>query len=846
MTLFYDIFIYPLEFLMGLVLKEALSITGSPLISLVILSFAVSLGSLPFYHIAETWQDREREIQKKLKPKIKELKSAYKGTALKSYISTLYRQNNYHPLMSIRTSFGLLIQIPFFFAAYHLLSNYIAFNGVETLLFKDLGTPDAMIVIAGFSINVLPFIMTLINLASAFVYAKKTTINESMQPYGMALLFLVVLYNSPSALLFYWTINSLIGLIKNIFYNKIYDNGIITTKNTAESGSKDWLKLYALVLVSISLLIFISSPMALLVSGSQEDIPGTFQSYFKFMLTGFTLSMALGTMLWKIIPEKTRAYWVIFLTVIFFSGTVSSFIFNPDYGEMAGFVFERSPQIQFLEIILSFVAVFSISAAVIYLYIKKKSQLLRSAAAVVLFSLILFTVYNGYLFYKTNDQSASKSESAIKKEFVFSKSGRNVIVIMLDRFIGGYVPDISEILPEMEDILDGFVWYPSALSPGSDTLSGKPCILGGWEYHGKTISETRRDTTLLEKMSESVRIMPYNFLQSGFDASIFDSKAGWLRGSDNKFIEEGTIKTIVGKHTNAWLKIKNLQGIKDDSDERIITYSIFRFSPSFLRTFFYENKKSKKNKKEYVHHDSFFVTFKETNKSLMNGSLREWSTFDLLPEISEALPNVKDQFLYFSTLLTHEPFITDIDLNISLSGHIRYPQGKYQQFNKDIKSLKHLYTDAAAIKMLGRWFEWMKENEVYDNSRIILVSDHGRNVFDPMFKKRKIPSSKKKNSPASWHILLMVKDFNSSGKMQTKNDFMSNCDVPYLAMENIVEGKNPYTGNAITIPENKMPYTLYKTKFRIKEQEKYDFAKTESFVINNGDIFDLSNWSLIE
>jgi len=92
----------------------------------------------------------------------------------------------------------------------------------------------------------------------------------------------------------------------------------------------------------------------------------------------------------------------------------------------------------------------------------------------------------------------------------------------------------------------------------------------------------------------------------------------------------------------------------------------------------------------------------------------------------------------------------------------------------------------------------------------------------------------------------MVKDFNSSGKMTIDNNFMSTCDVPYIAMNNIVEGQNPYTGKKITLPENKLPYTLYRTKFRIAEQGEYNFAITEGFVVKNRDIFNLKNWRRID
>jgi hypothetical protein len=75
---------------------------------------------------------------------------------------------------------------------------------------------------------------------------------------------------------------------------------------------------------------------------------------------------------------------------------------------------------------------------------------------------------------------------------------------------------------------------------------------------------------------------------------------------------------------------------------------------------------------------------------------------------------------------------------------------------------------------------------------------------------------------------------------------MSTCDVPYIAMKDIVEGENPYTGKKIAMPENKLPYTVYRTKFRIVEQEKYNFAVTESFLVENKNIFDLTNWRRID
>ena len=89
-------------------------IVKNPGLAIVGVSFAVSFLCLPLYVIAERWQETERQTQAKLKPGIDRIKKAFKGDEQYMILSTYYRQNHYHPMMALRSSFGLLIQIPFF------------------------------------------------------------------------------------------------------------------------------------------------------------------------------------------------------------------------------------------------------------------------------------------------------------------------------------------------------------------------------------------------------------------------------------------------------------------------------------------------------------------------------------------------------------------------------------------------------------------------------------------------------------------------------------------------------------------------------------------------------------
>ena len=197
----------------------------NPGLAIIGVSVGVTLFCLPLYAVAEKWQQRERDIQQKLKPKVDKIKKVFKGDEQYMILSTYYRQNNYHPIYALRSSFGLLIQIPFFIAAYNFLSHLQSLNGVSFLFIKDLGTPDGLIKIGNFSINFLPILMTLINCIAGAVYTKGLPVKEKLQLYGMALVFLVLLYTSPAGLVLYWTMNNVFSLVKNIYYKtkQFYD-----------------------------------------------------------------------------------------------------------------------------------------------------------------------------------------------------------------------------------------------------------------------------------------------------------------------------------------------------------------------------------------------------------------------------------------------------------------------------------------------------------------------------------------------------------------------------------------------------------------------------------------------
>ncbi len=230
----YKILIGPLELLFEIIYTFAYRLTFDPAASvydpglaIIALSIAVNLLVLPLYRRADAMQEEERDIQKRLKPGVDHIKKTFSGDERMMILQTYYRQNEYKPTYVLRGAVSLLLQIPFFIAAYNFLSNLILLRGASFGPIADLGSPDGLLRVGGYTLNALPVIMTLINIVSGVIYTRGHPLKTKLQLYGIALFFLIFLYNSPAGLVFYWTLNNLFSLLKNIFYKLRHSRQIL-------------------------------------------------------------------------------------------------------------------------------------------------------------------------------------------------------------------------------------------------------------------------------------------------------------------------------------------------------------------------------------------------------------------------------------------------------------------------------------------------------------------------------------------------------------------------------------------------------------------------------------------
>ena len=214
----------------------------------------------------------------------------------------------------------------------------------------------------------------------------------------------------------------------------------------------------------------------------------------------------------------------------------------------------------------------------------------------------------------------------------------------------------------------------------------------------------------------------------------------------------------------------------------MLYFSIFREVPICLREFVYY-------KGSYWNTDSDINDF----TTLIN----DYAPLDFLSDLTEVSETAGGTFASITNELTHTSFILQAPdyipvKNVTDSGN--------SAFSKD----GAYHTQMAAFKMLGRWFDYMKENNVYDNTRIIIVSDHGGASREDSFEKNdeldKKVSGSKYEGRGHYHCLMLYKDFNARGSLKTDSTFMTNADTPSLLLKGFgKEFVNPFTNNVIPL-----------------------------------------------
>ncbi|GHT78942.1 membrane protein [Spirochaetia bacterium] len=699
----------------------------------------------------------------------------------------------------------------------------------------------------------------------------------------MALIFLALLYNSPAGLVLYWTANNVFSLAKNILQKIPHSRKIVFAGLAAAIIAADVFLFFFHSgdlpnrLLAMALFTGLGALPLIPRLAKAICIPARFLPFRVFVLSAFALFLLLGLVIpsqliassvaeFSFIDSLTTPFPFILQTALQTAGILLwaatlYFLFSPlvkqtltlillivsvlalgcvffvseDFGFITNTLVFSDPKpfgADPLSAVISIALCVIIPAALLTLYIRKKQAVLHFLQAVMCIALVCVSVVHLTAIGRDFSIASAKKESGAGASFEpvyqFSKNENNVLLIMLDCVVGAYVPYVFEERPDLLDTFAPFTWYPNTVSFANHTLVGALPVYGGYEYTPKAVN-ARPDTTLLDKQKEAYLLLPAIFADAGFAATVTDPPFDNFQMSNlSIFAADPRIhaENINGKYTALWMQNHpeiNAISISDLLDKKLLRFSFFKASPLFMRSFIYD--------------DGEWLMLKDRSAGEITPEiLNDYALLDLLPDLTAVLDDGAAYTAIYSHLPHTATFLQPPDYT---------PAQTISNHGKSIlKDDSRYHMTIASFILLHKWFAFLKEHGVYDNTRIILVSDHGRGNTDypgniPL------PDGGKLQS---YNALLMVKDFDvkDGDALTVDTSFMTNADAALFAVQGI-DSANPFTGKVLE-PDKKNGVTITTIgALSTYRHSKYGYnIDADQWLHVHDTIFDPNNWEKAE
>ena len=230
--------------------------------------------------------------------------------------------------------------------------------------------------------------------------------------------------------------------------------------------------------------------------------------------------------------------------------------------------------------------------------------------------------------------------------------------------------------------------------------------------------------------------------------------------------------------------------------------------------------------------------------------MESYSVLENLSNIGSIVEEDVNTFLLMANDITHEPmllqgpnYVPSLKVDNTMyedSQPKRILDERVLKLENGIQVI-HYHANMAAMIQLGKWFDFLRKEGVYDNTRIILVSDHRSRLrsIDELILSNKACMS-------SFYPLLMIKDFGSQD-FTVSDEFMTNGDVPTMAVDGIIDNPvNPFTGKMISSDEKTAhnQYIIDSEDWEINVNNGNTFLPAKWYSVHDN-IWDKKNWKIV-
>ncbi|MGL4981456.1 MAG: YidC/Oxa1 family membrane protein insertase [Treponemataceae bacterium] len=529
-----------------------------------------------------------------------------------------------------------------------------------------------------------------------------------------------------------------------------------------------------------------------------ESILAICSKIFPFAIIGLTCICLLWQLSSTFIRNITT--FILFTVLIFFLTCL--FIFKGNYGTLDFTLLSNtnyffSPN-AFINDIFIF---FTVSIFFTTIFYFRLTQFVFSGLSILFISLSFLTFFN--ILVITNQDKAlqeqlNNDEKKIHDFFAYHPTKENIVYFIFDMFDSRDIPVVFDRNPELKEKFTGFTWYKNTTSIGENTVLSLPSIYGGYDYTPQNIN--KKNKSLRTEVNNAFTQLPNLFSKKGFSVALNYPDQGAFMGSNYFYSKIKDKKNVLLLNLNPKLSSFYKDFSSSNEQSKILKYhpfflsvSLFNIVPHFLRSYIYQN-------------GTWLGSAKSINTN--NTTYKDLAMLKMNTEFAN-INAEKQTFKFFYSMLSHFPW------NLKENELVTTDQEQLQ-----------LYTAEHIMKYLAEYIDWLKNNGIYDNTKIVIASDH-----DGIAEKiagYDFPL----NVPGKPFSILFFKDFNSIKSFDINTDPMTSADAYYLIKKDIFEQED------VPNKDIRQHLSSVHASFPRHPRKKYLYTTYEV----EGDMWDEKNW----
>ncbi|MGX2982696.1 sulfatase-like hydrolase/transferase, partial [Helicobacter sp. 23-1045] len=417
--------------------------------------------------------------------------------------------------------------------------------------------------------------------------------------------------------------------------------------------------------------------------------------------------------------------------------------------------------------------------------------------------------------------------------FSYSKTDKNIVVIVLDMFSGSHTPFIFTQFPHLKSALDGFTLFPNAISSGNATMQTMATLIGGEHY--AVYNMNKRAQNLAEQIDSAFISTANAFADGGFQTSLLPFVATNIQNIAPKFRSEVFAISASSRAFDEYyqrrenlLKKNIYRSVLGTQIALLLNFGLFKFAPEYpFRAKIYRDV------------DGWMVdSAKQRTLNAMSAISYSASFYAFTQNLR--VDSAKPTFKFIHSMITHYPLARyfdgrSCDFFSAKTAWDDFPhtaQMNYESAMDARDSYQHYDTEACALHYLRDFVKNLKNAGIYDNTQILVVSDHGG--YDAI----NMPSG-------NADVLFLFKDFGVRGELKVDKRLMANFDIVSIFCANLKGGCPNVPPNILqNYPQNRELLHTILYSWRLEQNEANRWIISDVLKVR-GDIYKAENWEFV-